>query len=85
MPWLVSQFFLSRFQDLVGRIAYHDGTVCTSHKCDDRASMPNVIAEQRDRIVEIGVYDLPVFIGAFYPLLVSSSWRSILVSVEGIT
>ncbi len=29
--------------------------------------MPNVIAEQRDRIVEIGVYGLAVFIGAFYP------------------
>jgi hypothetical protein len=47
-------------QDLVWRIAYHDGAVCTSHKRDDRASMPNVIAEQRDRIVEIGVYGLAV-------------------------
>jgi hypothetical protein len=50
--------------------------------------LSNVIAEQRDRIIEIGVYCLPVFIGAILPmlpLLVSSSWRSILVSVEGIT
>jgi flavin reductase (DIM6/NTAB) family NADH-FMN oxidoreductase RutF len=47
---------------LVGRIAYHHGTVCTSHKCDDRASMPNVIAEQRDRIVEIGVTGAPILV-----------------------
>jgi hypothetical protein len=46
----VSQFILSlsRFQDLVWRIAYHD-VAC--RKCDDRASMLNLIAEQRDRIV----------------------------------
>jgi len=52
---------------LIWRFAYHDAIVCASHNYDDRASMPNLIAEQRDRIVEIGVYGLPVFIDAFYP------------------
>ena len=59
-------------------IAHHDAIVCAAHKCDDRASMPNVIAEQRDRIVEdwrLWFARVHRCILPMLRLLVSSSWR----------
>jgi len=38
-----------------------------SQKFDDRTSMPTLIAEYRSRVLQIGVYFLPILISAFYP------------------
>jgi hypothetical protein len=41
--------------------------VSRSYKCNDRPSVPNFVSEERGRIVEIYMDDLPICVRAFDP------------------